>query len=208
MHVGQMGRVEHVVGDQAIVAFKVRHVGRRRLPFGMVEPPEVGNLGGVGHGRFAHPDPHAMKFFDDGKGPRARVFGNVRLTGNVDAGARRVERVAMIAALDMVADDASHGQGQGAVTAHVVKRDGLPRLRAKQHDGLVEDDARERLFRHLARPGGDIPSVSKKHASTPGNGFQLTCSSGRDPSPMLSGRWSCQRSPTGIVVSGRLRTRE
>ena len=86
MHIGQVRRVEHIVGDQPIVALEMRHVGRRRLPVLVVEPPDRGDFRLVGR-LVAHPDPNTAVFLDDGISAHLRVRRDLRLAGNIDAGA-------------------------------------------------------------------------------------------------------------------------
>src|SRR6266853_1368011 len=86
-----------------------------------------------------------------------------RSTGVVKPPARAVVAQAMVVALQMIADELSHGKRQVAVDAAVLKRDGRAVLFAEEHDRLAEDHPPERLACNLVVRGGDVPEIFQEH---------------------------------------------
>ena len=166
MHIGEMRDVEHVVGDELVVAFHVDLLGLRVRPFAMVGPPPVRDQRGVGALGRAHPDPQPSVALDERIGANARLRRHARLPGDLGTAPVRREAQPMVAAAQLVAFEPAHRQRQVAVAAAIFQRDRCAVFAAIEHDRLVQQQPRERLARHLGCTGGDVPGAAQEHATT------------------------------------------
>ena len=108
VHVGDVREIEQVVDEQQVVGLEVQVAGGRG-PFRAVEPRQLLDLGGIGFGGLAHPDPHHVPALDDGIAAHAGALGNFLLTGDVGAPAVGSEFQSVVAAHEIVADDLAEG---------------------------------------------------------------------------------------------------
>src|SRR5690606_817054 len=96
------------------------HVARLHAPFRAVQREGVGNQLRVGLVGIAHPDPDPALALHDGIRAHAGLFGYLRLPGDFDTDAPRVELEAVIHAPDGAAFLASERQRRPAMTAAVL----------------------------------------------------------------------------------------
>ena len=73
---------------------------------------------------------------------------------------RAIEGHAMVAALDGVAAEPSHGEGGEAVRAGVLERGDRSRTGAIEHDALPENAPRRQRVNDIARPGRRVPGIA------------------------------------------------
>ena len=98
-------------------------IGRLGPPVRVVEPVEIGDVGGVHAVGVAHPDPDEPVALDQRIGGDARAGWDRRSgRGTATPIARAVKLEPVIAALDPVAQDAAHRERERAVTAPVLQR--------------------------------------------------------------------------------------
>ncbi len=160
-----MGQVEQIVDDELPVGRDVE-IAAFGPPVGVIEPMEIGDLVRIGERRIAHPYPqpaipldHRIAF-----DLRRRRYGV--LARHLHASAGAVISQAMVVALQMIADELSHGKRQVAVDAAVLERGGRAVLFAEKHDRLAEDHPPERLACNLVLRGGDVPEIFQEHGRT------------------------------------------
>ena len=161
---GQMREVEQIVDQQLVVAADME-IGRLGPPVRVVEPVEIGDIGGVHAVGVAHPDPDEPVALDQRIGGDAGAGRDRALAGDGDARARAVELEPVIAAFDPLAQNPPHRERERAVAAAVFQR------RRGSVGGPVEQDGRSQdLPRegpaglHLVLPRGDVPGVSDEGA--------------------------------------------
>ena len=138
-----MRQIEQVVVHELIVRREVV-IARHRLPGRVVHPVEIRDAGGVGQRRLAQPDPREGVALDQRIFAHARPRRHLVLPGHPHALAVAVKAQSMVAALDLVSDDAAERQRREAMRAAVGKRDRLARGGAEQHDLLAAHGAGER----------------------------------------------------------------
>ena len=130
---------------------------------------KIQDPGRVRLGRIAHPDPDQAVALDRRIAAHAELGRNVVLSGDLHALAARVELEAVVHAAHAVAFDAAVRQARAAVAAAIVQRHRPARLAAVQHDGLVEDRAREHApVDQLVVPGGHVPAVHEERLARRG----------------------------------------
>ena len=162
-----MGEIEQVLDDELVVRLDMQAIALG-APRRMIEPAEVADLRRIGERRLAHPDPDPAVALDDRVAADAGRGGNDVLSRHADTLSGRIVSKAVVAALDQVARDRALVERVLAVTAAILERDDLPRRRAIEYDGLVQQDPSERsLPGYLVSPGRDVPGVPHKHSRSP-----------------------------------------
>src|SRR4029077_526231 len=111
----------------------------------------------------AHPDPDPIEPLDQRIGADRGIGRYLRLAGNLDAAAARVEAQPVIAAAQRVALELSERQRQVAVAAAVLERHRRAVLLAVEHHRLAQDHARQRPAPELAVPGRYVPGIAQEH---------------------------------------------
>ena len=102
VHESEMREIEQVVADELPVALRVQIVGLG-APVRIVEPMVVGDLGGIGQRRIAHPDPQPLVALDHRIGLHPRARRDHVLARHAHAGAGAIEAQPVIVALQHVA---------------------------------------------------------------------------------------------------------
>ena len=167
MDIGEVREVEQIVEHQPIAALDQRLAGDR-VPVGVGDMLVVArHQVRIGLARIAHPDEHPAVALDHGIGLHPGPARHLLLAGHVGADAVAAEHQAVIAALDLVADQPAFGKRQVAVRAAVLQRDRGAVEPAEQHDVVVEQHAAERRPADILRPGRDIPVVPEQHRAVP-----------------------------------------
>lgn len=109
-----------------------------------------------------HPDPHQPVAFANRITAHACQWRDASLGGRINAGALYIEGEAMVAALNRVAFESPHRQGQFAVGTGIFKGCDFARAGAVKHDGFVEQPDWLKRMANLARKSGHIPGVAQK----------------------------------------------
>src|SRR5262245_18168203 len=107
--------------------------------------------------------------FTRGKTSCAEIATDGDIARHMGASAVGGEADAVIAALDVVADDLAGGERRLAVGAAVGEHGDGPVFCAEDHQGLVADRARQRLCTELGGGRGGVPLIAKEwgHACSP-----------------------------------------
>ncbi len=121
VHIGQMGEIKQVVGDQKIVG-RVVQIARSAAPPRVVQVVRVGNERGIRLVGVAHPYPDPFEPFDHRICAHFCGRRNELLRGNLYAFAGPVKQQSVIHAANIVALAPPLRQGRRAVTASVIER--------------------------------------------------------------------------------------
>ena len=159
-----VGVVEQIVDQELGVRLDAK-IARRQGPAVIGEPGHLDDLGVVGAGRIAHPDPDDIVAFRHRVGPHPRSCRHQILTRNGDALSFGIEGQAVIAAAQVVALHGPKRQWRRAMAAAILKRRRLPVHSAEQDHLLAEKGARDRLGLEVLGPDRCIPAVLREHRS-------------------------------------------
>ncbi len=162
VYVGEMGRIEQVVGDELEVASHRSHQ-LSAGPAWVAMERVVDDQRFVGRRHIADPDPQHLVLLDQRETRDARLGWNDILIRNprADTGGRKDD--AMVVAADALLDDRAEAQRRAPMGAAVDQRRGATRQSAEQYDRPVADPARQRLRADFARPGRQVPRVLDDH---------------------------------------------
>src|SRR5271167_174874 len=142
--------------------------------------------GGIGEGWIAGPDPDQPVALDDRIAPHAGGWIDRLLRRHMGAAPGGIEHEAMIAAHDLVADEAAHGERQQPVPAGVLERRNGAVGAAVENDVVAADGPRRQGALDLMAPGGRIPRVQREGPAAR-HSFLPLRPHGR-PSPGLGGK--------------------
>ena len=157
-----MRGVEQVVNQPEVVAVDLQLVSGGDVPARLAMVVDLDHWAGLRQGCIAHPDPQQAVFVLHRVGPHFGKGRNTGLCGGIDALASAVESEPVVAALDGIALDAPHGQGQFAVGAGVLKCCGQAALHAVQHNSLAQQSHRLGRTPYFGGQCRNIPSVLQK----------------------------------------------
>src|SRR5260221_727596 len=156
-----VSEVENVVDQQLIVALHVkRAVSAAPASFDVLA--EVGDQRWIGKRSLAEPHENKAMDFARGKTSCAEIAADGGIPWHVGASAVGGEADAVIAALDVVADDLAGGERRLAVGAAIGERGGGPVPRAKDDQRLVADRPRQRLGAEFGGSCGGVPLIAKE----------------------------------------------
>ena len=163
-----MSEVEDVVDQQLIVAFDVKHAVNTG-PAGFDVFAKVGDQRRIGERSLAEPDEDEAMDFARGKTSCAEIAADRDVARYMGASAVGGEADAVVAALDVVADDLAGGKRRLAMGAAIGEHGGGPVLPAEDRQRLVADRARERLCADFGGGRGGVPLIAKEwgHACSP-----------------------------------------
>ena len=156
-----MSEVEDVVDQQLIVAFDVKRAVNAG-PAGFDVLAKVGDQRWVGQRRLAEPHENEAMDFARGKTSCAEIAADGDIPWHMSASAVGGEADAVIAALDVVADDLAGGERRLAVGAAIGEHGDGPVLRAKDDHRLVADRPRQRLCAEFGGGCGGVPLIAKE----------------------------------------------
>src|SRR5262249_5483969 len=125
---------------------------------------EVGDQRRIGQRSFAEPDEDEPVHFADREAPGAEVAADRGVTRDLGAGAIGGGADAVIAAPDVVADDVAGGKRRLAVRTAVGQHRDVSALAAEDHQRLVADRPRQRLFPELGRGRRRVPLIAKERS--------------------------------------------
>jgi hypothetical protein len=131
--------------------------------------PKSGNQRRIGERSLAEPDEDEAMDFARGKTSCAEIATDRDIARHMGASAVGREADAVIAALDVVADDLAGGKGRLAMGATVGERGDGPVLPAEDRQRLVADRARQRLCADFGGGRGGVPLIAKEwgHVCSP-----------------------------------------
>src|SRR5206468_3417504 len=127
---------------------------------------EVRDARGVGERGLAKPDPREGVSLDQRIFAHPRAWGHVILAGHTHALALAVEAQPVVAALNLVANDATERQRREAVRAAVGERHRLCGRGAEQDDLLTAYGPSQRRTADLPAKGNHLPAVTQPHDSS------------------------------------------
>jgi hypothetical protein len=123
---------------------------------------KVGDQRWIGKRRLAEPDKDKSMDFARGEIAGAEITADGGIARHVGASAAGGEADAVIAALDVVADDLAGRERRLAVRSAVAQHGDVPVLPAKDHHGLVTDHPRQRLLAEFDGSRGGVPLMAKE----------------------------------------------
>src|SRR4029453_15513378 len=117
----------------------------------------------VGERRLAQPDPRESVALNQRIFAHPRARRHLVLPRHAHALAVAVKAQSMVAALDLVSDQAAERERRQAMRAAVGERNGLARSGAEQHDLLAAHGAGEWGPADLVAKGDNLPAVMQPH---------------------------------------------
>ena len=166
VHVGQVGQVQQVLDDEAVVALGVVE-GALDPPLGIVQPVKVLDSRRVGQRRVAHPDPDPAIPFLHRVASHPQPFGRRPPAGNPHALPAWGVFHAVVGALEAVLDQLAAVEGKAAVDAAVRQGHRRAVQGAVEHHRIVEINAPHGPPGHLVAPGRHVPGIADEHGWPP-----------------------------------------